>query len=250
LSKRQRLVAVGGAVRSALLAEIAIVALRRSARRMTLPEAVERVFTFNCLGVVISPLQYREELLGLLQIVDERQPRAVVEIGTYAGGTLSLLARCAARDAIVISVDLPDGEFGGGYATSRSRLYRSFATNDQRVELVRADSHRVETRDRVIELLCSRPIDVLFIDGDHTLEGVRCDLELYGPLLADDGLVAFHDIVPGPQESVGGVPAFWAELRAGCRVRELVRDWKQGEAGIGVIEAAAVRKMCGPAGEP
>ena len=212
---------------------------------MTLPEAVERVFTFNCLGVVISPLQYREELLALLEIVDERQPRAVVEIGTFAGGTLSLLARCSSRDAIVVSVDLPDGEFGGGYAAARGRLYRSFATGAQRIELVRADSHRLETRDQVRTLLRARPIDVLFIDGDHTLEGVRRDLELYGPLLAENGLVAFHDIVPGPHESVGGVPAFWTELRARCHVRELVRDWTQGEAGIGVVEAAEVRTISG-----
>jgi predicted O-methyltransferase YrrM len=217
---------------------------------MTLPEAVEHVFTFNCLGVVISPLQYREEILALLEIVEQRQPRAVVEIGTYAGGTLSLLTRSAARDAIVISVDLPEGEFGGGYATSRSRLYRSFATNDQRMELVRADSHSTDTRDLVIQLLRSRPIDVLFIDGDHTYQGVRRDVELYGPLLAEDGLVAFHDIVPGSHSLVGGVPALWAELRAECAVRELVRDWDQGEAGIGVIEAAEVRKICASWREP
>jgi predicted O-methyltransferase YrrM len=129
-----------------VLIAIASVALRRSSRGLALKEAVERVFTFNCLGVVISPLQYREELLALLEVVEERRPRTAVEIGTFAGGTLSLLARCAAPDAIVISIDLPDGEFGGGYAESRARLYRSFAEHDQRVELVRADSHRLETR--------------------------------------------------------------------------------------------------------
>lgn len=241
MSERPRWVSAIAAARRRLLIEITIVALRRSLRGLALTEAVERVFRFSCLGVIISPLQYREELLALLEIVDERQPRAVIEIGTYAGGTLSLLTRYAAPDAIVISIDLPDGEFGGGYAASRSRLYRSFAKNDQRLELVRADSHRLETRNRVMELLGSRPVDVLFIDGDHTVEGVRRDLELYGPLLAEDGLVAFHDIVPGPHTSVGGVPTFWAELRAGRHVHEFVRDWTQGEAGIGLIEAAEVR---------
>ena len=228
-----------------MLVSIASIVLRRSSRGLTLKDAVEHAFAFNCLGVVISPLQYREELLALLEIVDERRPRTVVEIGTFAGGTLSLLARCAASDAIVVSIDLPGGEFGGGYAESRAHLYRSFAERDQRIELVRADSHRLETRDRVRRLLDSRPIDLLFIDGDHALDGVRRDLELYGPLLADDGLVAFHDIVPGPRASVGGVPQFWSELRAGCQVRELVRDWAQGEAGIGIVDAAELGNVVG-----
>lgn len=224
---------------------IAGAVLRRSGRGLALKDAVEHVFTFNCLGVVVSPLQYREELLALLEIVDERRPRTVVEIGTFSGGTLSPLTRCAAPDAIVISIDLPDGEFGGGYAEPRARLYRSFAEHDQRIELVRADSHRLETRDRVRRLLRSRPIELLFIDGDHSLEGVRRDLELYGPLLAQDGVVAFHDIVPGPQAAVGGVPQFWAELRAGRQVRELVRDWAQGDAGIGLVEAAELGDVVG-----
>jgi hypothetical protein len=41
----------------------------------------------------------------------------------------------------------------------------------------------------VRRLLGSRPIELLFIDGDHALEGVRRDLELYGRLLAEGGLV-------------------------------------------------------------
>jgi predicted O-methyltransferase YrrM len=217
---------------------IASVVLRRSGRKLSLEEAVEHVFRFNCLGIVISPLQYREELLAFLEIVAERRPRAVVEIGTFAGGTLSLLARCAAADAIVVSVDLPDGEFGGGYPESKGRLLRSFATSDQEVQLVRADSQRSETRDHVRALLGSRPIELLFVDGDHSAGGVRRDLELYGPLLAEDGLVAFHDIVPGPPASVGGVPQFWSELRTGRQVREIVRDWAQGDAGIGLVRAS------------
>jgi hypothetical protein len=48
----------------------------------------------------------------------------------------------------------------------------------------------------------------LFIDGDHTYEGVRRDFEMYSPLVRKGGIIAFHDIYPGPEESVGGVPKF------------------------------------------
>jgi len=36
-------------------------------------------------------------------------------------------------------------------------------------------------------------IDVLFIDGDHSYEGVKLDFELYSKLLAPKGVVILHD---------------------------------------------------------
>jgi hypothetical protein len=36
-------------------------------------------------------------------------------------------------------------------------------------------------------------IDVLFIDGDHTYEGVKKDFDLYSTILNDDGIIFIHD---------------------------------------------------------
>ncbi len=36
-------------------------------------------------------------------------------------------------------------------------------------------------------------IDFLFIDGDHSYEGVKTDFELYSKLLSDRGIIAIHD---------------------------------------------------------
>jgi len=36
-------------------------------------------------------------------------------------------------------------------------------------------------------------IDFLFIDGDHSYEGVKTDFELYSKLLSDKGIIAIHD---------------------------------------------------------
>jgi hypothetical protein len=57
---------------------------------------------------------------------------------------------------------------------------------------------------------------------------------MYSPLVRSGGLVAFHDIVPGPAEAVGGVPSFWQTVR-GAESIEFVEDWKQGGYGIGVL---------------
>lgn len=39
-----------------------------------------------------------------------------------------------------------------------------------------------------------QPYDLIFIDGDHSYEGVKNDYYIYNPLLSDNGVLAFHDI--------------------------------------------------------
>ena len=65
--------------------------------------------------------------------------------------------------------------------------------------------------------------------------GVSADFRDYAPLVRPGGLIAFHDIVDGPEENVGGVPRFWREIKGRYRHEELVKSWKQGGYGIGVI---------------
>jgi predicted O-methyltransferase YrrM len=102
--------------------------------------------------------------------------------------------------------------------------------------MIHADAHDPLTRDRVKRLFGGRAVDLLFIDGDHSYEGVRRDFDLYSPLVRKGGMIALHDIVPGPTVLVGEVPRFWRELkRTHTASHEIVEDWQQGGFGIGVI---------------
>jgi predicted O-methyltransferase YrrM len=64
-----------------------------------------------------------------------------------------------------------------------------------------------------------RRIDLLFIDGDHSYEGVKRDWDLFVPYLTEFGVVVFHDTIwqlrPDPKLSRPdmGVPRFVEELR-------------------------------------
>ncbi len=91
--------------------------------------------------------------------------------------------RVCAPDAHIISVDLPHGEFGGGYPMWKVPIYNAFATSEQRLDLLRGDSHAVKTRARVDSLLRGEMLDFIFIDGDHSHEGVRQDFESYRSLV-------------------------------------------------------------------
>lgn len=59
-------------------------------------------------------------------------------------------------------------------------------------------------------LLDGREVDLLFIDGNHTYEGVRSDYEMYGPLTKH--LIAFHDVHSEIRERALGVTEFWNEM--------------------------------------
>lgn len=45
-------------------------------------------------------------------------------------------------------------------------------------------------------------IDVLFIDGDHSYEGVKLDFELYSTILSDKGIIIIHDTDPDYEENL------------------------------------------------
>jgi cephalosporin hydroxylase len=207
-------------------------ALRRQIRRTSeIDEALDVAFDFEYDRLSVRPQQIRSEITALLQYLRQRPPRTVVEIGTASGGTLLLLASVAAADATLVTVDLPRH-------FNRQRLHRAVARSRQSVHTIRADSHTPEARASILEALGGRSVDFLLIDGDHSYEGVKADYEGFAPLVGKGGSICFHDIVPGPEESVGGVPAFWQEVKQGKTTREFVEDWRQGGLGIGLIEVA------------
>ena len=198
----------------------------------------------------LAPSQVRSEMVAWLELVAAVKPRRVLEIGTSTGGVLFLLARAAAPDATLIGIDLPranDAVGHGGVPRWKERYFRGFAGPQQTIELLLADSHDPSTRSRVEQLFGARDIDVLFIDGDHSYEGVARDFHDYAPLVRDDGLIGFHDIVAdvrtksgiATKNDAGDVHRFWAELKREHDVIELVEDEHQDGFGIGVIHLPA-----------
>jgi predicted O-methyltransferase YrrM len=184
-------------------------------------------------------VQKLAEFAPLLAMLARRRPRVVVEIGTYRGGSLYAFCRVAHAEAALVSVDLPGGLFGGGYTGEQLQTMRGYRQPTQTLHFLTGDSQAVATRDTVVALLAGRPIDFLMIDGDHRLEGVRRDFELYAPLVRSGGLIAFHDILPHPQVPLCQVDAVWRELKRRYEHVELLdpdEDWSQGQwGGIGVL---------------
>jgi predicted O-methyltransferase YrrM len=58
----------------------------------------------------------------------------------------------------------------------------------ERVEIERAYSHDLARE-------WKQPIRFLWIDGDHTYEGAKADLDMFKPFLVDGAIVAMHDVL-------------------------------------------------------
>jgi predicted O-methyltransferase YrrM len=203
--------------------------LRQAASRATTPEELfDAASSLEVEEIAIPPIQVRAEIVSLLTLLRAEQPRRVLEIGTANGGTLYLLAWASAADARILSLDIKLFE------PLHRRVFEKVGRRSQRVRVMRGDSHLDDTRDAVREYFGGQ-LDFLFIDGDHSAPSVLRDFELYAPLVRSGGLIAFHDIVDGPEDLVGGVPAFWREVRSELdSPSEFVESWEQGGFGIGV----------------
>lgn len=193
-------------------------------------------YSFKANKGLISPGQWRSEILGLAQRVQRLQPRTVVEIGTATGGTLFIWCALAHPDATIVSIDLPGGIHGGGYPYWKTFVYRRFTSANQKLHLLRGDSHSGAMLEQLKARLGGQPVDFLFIDGDHTYAGVKQDFEMYSPLVRKGGLIAFHDIALHPPELDCHVDAFWNELKQTRPAHEFIENAKQGWGGIGLIE--------------
>lgn len=180
-------------------------------------------------------MQEKYEIKELLTIIKKKKPRIVLEIGSARGGTLFLFSKYAYENAIIISIDLPKGPFGGGYSKNRVSIFKKFITNKQKMYLIRDNSHLENTKNKLKKILGKNKIDFLFIDGDHTYEGVKIDFEQYSPLVKKGGIIAMHDIALHPKETKCEVNKFWKELKNSYKYKEIILDKNQGWAGIGII---------------
>jgi predicted O-methyltransferase YrrM len=188
--------------------------------------------SFSYSDAFLQPIQVPEELARLLEDVRTLNPRTVLEIGTSMGGTLYLWTRLAQPDGTIVSVDLPGGKFGGGYSPLRTPIYRRFGRLEQKLHLMRANSHEAATLQEVKGLFGGTEIDFLFIDGDHTYEGVKQDWEMYSPLVRQGGLIVFHDVAGNYEETQ--VKRFWDSIKTGYPHREYMFH-PRGHYGIGVL---------------
>lgn len=149
----------------------------------------------------LQSIQSREEISETAERAKLNQPSTVMEIGSAKGGTAYIWSRYLDTADTVLCLDMG---FNG-----RKKLLDYFASySGKQMFCVEGNSHTDGTKNRVEEILSGEQIDFLYIDGDHSYQGVKSDFEMYKPLMSNNGIIGIHDI----EYQVTGVPEFWGEL--------------------------------------
>jgi predicted O-methyltransferase YrrM len=154
-------------------------------------------------------------LYGLVRAL---KPTVCVEIGAARG-----------KSACSIGLALRENGHGRLYTidphmktawndTESTDTWETFSGNVRRMGLTQV----IEVKREVSQNVASDwtlPIDILFIDGDHSYEGVKQDWTLFARFVTEFGVVIFHDTLwdvrpdPNYQRDDMGVPRFVEELR-------------------------------------
>jgi predicted O-methyltransferase YrrM len=158
------------------------------------------------------------------------KPEICVEIGSALGKSASyigLALRENGRGKLYAIDPHMTTNWNDEHAVDSYDIFRTNIASlglDDQITMLRATSEEAARNWKA-------PIDLIFIDGDHSYEGVKRDWELFLPFINPFGIVIFHDTIwelrPDPRYARDdmGVPRFVDELRAaGYQVVTIDRD--------------------------
>lgn len=146
----------------------------------------------------------------LLRDLAEATQADIVEIGCYRGrSTIALCCGATESGRLVHSVDPhrpATGFYGGTFGPQdREFYYRNLLASGmaQRAALINLTSAQAGRS-------WEEPVGLLFVDGDHTYDAVRRDIDIWGAHVVASGIVAFDDA----KDPTGGPSKVIAELIA------------------------------------
>src|SRR5271165_1605272 len=201
----------------------------------------------------LDPLFWRAERLGAESawwehvpfahwIVCATAPRVLVELGTHNGVSYAAFCQAVLHAGLAPRCHAVDTWQGDPHAG----IYGPEVLEDLRLfhdERFGAFSTLLQsTFDEALDHIDDGSIDLLHIDGLHTYEAVRHDLESWRPKLSERAVVLFHDI--NVRRGDFGVWRLWTELRRQHPGFEFVHGYGLGVLAVGAEVPAPVVELC------
>ncbi len=169
--------------------------------------------------------QVPEEYASLMQFVRSFQPKSYLEIGIGNGGSWFLMSYFL-KNSLEISHAVDNLSYGKQINQQKADIesikkYLSSSISD--VNFFHSSSTNFLTN-------CDNKYNVIFIDGDHSYEGVKSDYEFSKKLLHKEGMFIFHDV---NSDNSPGVKKLWSELK---QAYPCYKEFVEGSTcGIGVL---------------
>ena len=132
-------------------------------------------------------------LTNLIKELGDNSNKTMIEIGSFVGESTVLFAQSFKK---VIAVD----PFMEGYdpqdPTSHSFDFDNvYQTYLDRITIYSNIQTIIETSDDAVKELDGETYDFIYIDGIHTYEQVKKDIQNYLPLIKKGGVIGGHDYV-------------------------------------------------------
>jgi predicted O-methyltransferase YrrM len=180
-------------------------------------------------GLIPPRAMHSEEEAALLQRLCAGR-RRVVELGVYEGGSAALLAGWMGPGTHLHLVD-PFGEHpdalpaGWGALEQATRRVVARAARRGGAQAGGPDIHWHVALSQDLATTWREPIDLLFIDGDHSEEGCRRDWDGFHEHVSPDGVVLIHDSRLG-QPRGRGLPGPTAVVDSLFRGPDALPGWR------------------------
>lgn len=162
---------------------------------------------------------YPEDATRLVEIVEEKTPHKILEIGTFIGLSTGVLALASAPDSILVCVDpsLPVSihsrklgheentrtfvfvekmldHFGKREKTILLEGFCSYISPEHKNYVTLSGGNAEQITIIGDEIGEYSPYDLVFHDGDHSTENVYSDLLLISKYLSSNGIIIIHDV--------------------------------------------------------
>lgn len=203
-------------------------ALPKAIRRLA-PDRVRHDVRLRALfvgaGLIPPRTMHSEADAGVLRAVAAGR-RRVVEIGVYEGSSAVVLCEVLGADAELHLID-PFGQHGdalpAGWAATEGASRRVVERARRRHGGPRITWHIDYSA--AVAARWADPVDLVFIDGDHSEAGVRADWDGWNGFVEPGGAVLFHDARLS-QHGGRGLPGPTAVVDALFRGPDALAGWR------------------------
>ncbi len=171
------------------------------------PNLSENIKSYSFLDGTSSLLD-----IALLKSLARRNAHCrYLEIGTWRGESIANVSEIASE---CVSIDLNENDVvANGYAKDFIKNMRFFSKDIKNIEYITHDSHTFDFS------VFKDKFDLIFIDGDHSYEGVGVDTENAFKLLRNEkSVIVWHDYGTSPQKVRKNV---LAGILDGCPTKHL-----------------------------
>lgn len=128
------------------------------------------------------------ELIKLYKLSKQLKSNSIcVEVGSYIGASSLMISKGIAKGSILYCIDTWEND-----AMTEGKW--------NSLEIFKDNTHSVVSKIKMMKSKSvdaakdfNQEIDFIFIDGDHSYEGVKSDVDVWFPKLKSGGIIIMHD---------------------------------------------------------